>query len=112
MHLTIRYKKDRKISEALQERIDRKIELIRKHLENDHPVHLILEEGKNQDVAELSFHLHGHDIIAKSAKETLYEAIDEVIEKCSRQMEKALQKHKHHKGEPSIRNLEVERFDS
>jgi ribosomal subunit interface protein len=112
MQLTIRYKKrDRKISQALQERVDKKTEFIQKHLEVDHPVHLILEEEKTGEIAELSFHFHGVDIISKSTKETLYEAIDEVIQNCGRQMEKSIQKMKHHKGEESIKTLPTDTLD-
>jgi ribosomal subunit interface protein len=109
MELSIRYKKkNRRISKAIHERVQKKTAFIAKHLEEDHPVHLILEAAKTEELAEMNFHFRGHDIIAKASAETLYHAIDEVIENCTRQLEKILAKSKHHKGEPSIRTLETE----
>src|SRR5688572_27000698 len=106
MNLNIRYKKKRKISNALNERVREKMVFIIKHLEEDHPVHLVLSEEKDGEHAELSFHYQGHDIISKAIGQNLYEAIDNSIKHASRQLERYLDKTKHHKGDTSIRDLD------
>lgn len=106
MHMTIRYRKKGKISAALQERVEKKFEYLRQHVEEDHPVHLMLSKEKDGEHAEVSLHFHGHDIVYKAVAKTLYESIDEAAEHAKRQLEKIVKKMKLGKGKPSIRGSE------
>ena len=106
MRLTIRYKKKKKISPAVQERIEHKMERISKFLEVDHPVHLVLKTEKDGEHVEISLHYHGHDIISKGVGKNLFEAIDKSIAIANRQIEKVGHRIKNHKGEKSIRKGE------
>lgn len=106
MILNVRYKKKRKMSKALYERVEQKMAFIVKHLEDDHPVHMVLWTEKDGEYAELSFHFHGHDVIGKSKGKNFYEAIDGTIKHATRQLERCLKKKQHLKGEVTIREME------
>ena len=103
MHMNVRYKKDRKLSDALLERAEKKMDHIALHLEEDHPVHVILSSEKEGDIAEVSLHYKGHDIFAKSVGKNMFESLDEATANACRQFEKIFEKLKGHRGMESVR---------
>ena len=105
MEISIRYNKERNISDAIYDRVEQKMKHIDHYLEEDHPVHIILTQEKKTEIAEVTFHFHGHDIFAKAEANNLYEAIDQSIKHATRQIEKIVDKMKDHKGNLGLKDL-------
>jgi len=78
------------ITEALRSFITDKFEKLTRHFDRIHKVNIVVGVEKLVQVAEATIHIPGSDIHAKSEANDVYSAIDDLIEKLERQ----LQKHK------------------
>ena len=86
-------------TDALREYVtDKLTNLLKKFIHQDTEAHVTLKVEKLQQIAEVSFHCDGADFHGKEQSESLYAAIDALVDSLSQQ----LRKHKermvsHHK---------------
>jgi putative sigma-54 modulation protein len=88
------------ITPAIRDYVTGKLERITRHSDNLIDINVILSVEKLKHKAEITVHLSGKDIYVESAGEDMYAAIDILVDKLDRQVQKYKQKLKdHHRGE-------------
>jgi putative sigma-54 modulation protein len=88
------------ITPAIRDYVTGKLERITRHSDNLIDINVILSVEKLKQKAEITVHLSGKDIYVESADEDMYAAIDILVDKLDRQVQKYKQKLKdHHRGE-------------
>ncbi|MDR1164118.1 MAG: ribosome-associated translation inhibitor RaiA [Candidatus Accumulibacter sp.] len=88
------------ITPAIRDYVTGKLERITRHSDNLIDINVILSVDKLKQKAEITVHLSGKDIYVESVDEDMYAAIDILIDKLDRQVQKYKQKLKdHHRGE-------------
>ncbi|ACV37544.1 ribosome-associated translation inhibitor RaiA [Accumulibacter sp.] len=87
------------ITPALRDYVTGKLERITRHFDNVIDVNVILSVDKLNQKAEVTVHLAGKDVYVESVDEDLYAAIDGLVDKLERQVQKYKQKlQDHHRG--------------
>ncbi|TXH23946.1 MAG: ribosome-associated translation inhibitor RaiA [Elusimicrobia bacterium] len=87
------------ITPALHDYVTSKLERITRHFDNVIDVSVILSVDKLNQKAEVTVHLAGKDVYVESVDEDLYAAVDGLVDKLDRQVQKYKQKLKdHHRG--------------
>ena len=87
------------ITPALRDYVTGKLERITRHFDNVIAVNVILSVDKLNQKAEVTVHLAGKDVYVESVDEDLYAAIDGLVDKLERQVQKYKQKlQDHHRG--------------
>ena len=87
------------ITPALRDYVTGKLERITRHFDNVIDVNLILSVDKLNQKAEVTVHLAGKDVYVESVDEDLYAAVDGLVDKLERQVQKYKQKlQDHHRG--------------
>mgnify|MGYP000968295743 FL=1 len=87
------------ITPALRDYVTGKLERITRHFDNVIDVNVILSVEKLNQKAEVTVHLAGKDVYVESVDEDLYAAIDGLVDKLERQVQKYKQKlQDHHRG--------------
>mgnify|MGYP000993789196 FL=1 len=87
------------ITPALRDYVISKLERITRHFDNVIDVSVILSVDKLNQKAEVTVHLAGKDVYVESVDEDLYAAIDGLVDKLDRQVQKYKQKlQDHHRG--------------
>jgi putative sigma-54 modulation protein len=88
------------ITPAIHEYVTGKLERVTRHFDNVIDVNVILSVDKLKQKAEVTVHLSGKDVFVESIDEDLYAAVDSLVDKLERQIQKHKQKiQDHHRGE-------------
>ncbi len=93
LHLTGRHLE---ITPAIRDYATGKIAKIKRHFDNVIDVNIILSVEKLRQKAEATIHISGKDVFVECEDENLYAAIDALVDKLDRQVNK-------HKGKLSAR---------
>ncbi|MBK7674835.1 ribosome-associated translation inhibitor RaiA [Accumulibacter sp.] len=87
------------ITPALRDYVTGKLERITRHFDNVIDLNVILSVDKLNQKAEVTVHLAGKDVYVESVDEDLYAAVDGLVDKLERQVQKYKQKlQDHHRG--------------
>jgi putative sigma-54 modulation protein len=87
------------ITPALHDYVTGKLERITRHFDNVIDVNVILSVDKLKQKAEVTVHLAGKDVYVETVDEDLYAAVDGLVDKLERQVQKYKQKlQDHHRG--------------
>ncbi len=84
------------VTPALREYVQGKVDKVIRHFDHVTSVHVILSVEKLVQKAEITLHVKGKDIFADSSDADLYAAIDLLIDKLDRQVQKYKGKHLDH----------------
>lgn len=84
------------VTPALREYVSNKVDKVIRHFDHVTSVHVILSVEKLVQKAEITLHVKGKDIYADSSDTDLYAAIDLLIDKLDRQVQKYKSKQKDH----------------
>ena len=97
------------ITPALRDYVTGKLERITRHFDNVIDVNVILSVDKLKQKAEVTVHLAGKDVYVESTDEDLYAAVDGLVDKLERQVQKYKQKlQDHHRGRKIIDHIVAE----
>jgi putative sigma-54 modulation protein len=97
------------ITPALHDYVTGKLERITRHFDNVIDVNVILSVDKLNQKAEVTVHLAGKDVYVESVDEDLYAAVDGLVDKLERQVQKYKQKlQDHHRGNKIIDHIVAE----
>ncbi len=89
--------KNTEATEPLKQYVNDKLtNSIAKFVHHDTLAHVILKVEKNRQVAEVTFRTDGADFVAREESDSLYSAIDALVESVSRQLRKHKEKLTHH----------------
>jgi putative sigma-54 modulation protein len=83
------------ITQTLHDFIDKKFEHLQKHSSRITTIHVFCNVNKLTQAAEATVHIPGHEIFAKAESDDMYKAIDLLIDKLVRQLDKHKEKHGH-----------------
>jgi len=84
------------INEPLREFISNKFAKLEHYFDRINQVYVVLSVEKMQQIAEATVHMNGGELHASSEDENMYAAIDTLIDKLSRQLNKHKEKLKQH----------------
>ena len=88
------------ITPAIHDYVTGKLERVTRHFDNVIDVNVILSVDKLKQKAEVTVHLSGKDVYVESIDEDLYAALDSLVDKLERQIQKHKQKiQDHHRGQ-------------
>jgi putative sigma-54 modulation protein len=88
------------VTPAIRDYVDGKLERVTRHFDNVIDVVVILSVEKLKQKAEVTVHLSGKDVYVEAIDEDLYAAVDILVDKLERQVQKYKQKlQDHHRGE-------------
>lgn len=88
------------ITPAIHDYTTGKLERVVRHFDNVIDVNVILSVDKLKQKAEVTVHLSGKDVFVEAIDEDLYAAIDSLVDKLDRQIQKHKQKlQDHHRGQ-------------
>jgi putative sigma-54 modulation protein len=97
------------ITPALHDYVTGKLERITRHFDNVIDVNVILSVDKLKQKAEVTVHLAGKDVYVETVDEDLYAAVDGLVDKLERQVQKYKQKlQDHHRGNKIIDHIVAE----
>ena len=97
------------ITPALRDYVTGKLERITRHVDNVRDVNVILSVEKLKQKAEVTVHLAGKDVYVETVDEDLYAAVDGLVDKRERQVQKYKQKlQEHHRGSKITDHIGVE----
>ena len=80
------------ITTTLNDFIHKKFERVRKHSDHITSIHVFLNVSKHTHKAETTIHIPGREFYASAEAEDMYKAIDLLIDKIVRQMDKHKEK--------------------
>lgn len=93
------------ITPALREYVESKFQRLERHFDQITNVHVILSVEKERHKAEATISVTRGELFADSEKESMYAAIDGLIDKLDRQLKKHKEKlTDHHREEGGIKN--------
>lgn len=84
------------VTQGLHDHVTQKLTKVTKHFDNITSIHTILKVEKMIHGAEATIHLPGTNIFANSEHDDLYVAIDHLMDKLIRQIEKYKNKMRNH----------------
>lgn len=88
------------VTPAIRDYVTGKLERVTRHFDNVIDVNVILSVEKLKQKAEVTVHLPGKDIFVEADEEDLYAAVDSLVDKLDRQVQKYKQKlQDHHRGD-------------
>jgi putative sigma-54 modulation protein len=88
------------ITPAIHEYVTGKLERVTRHFDNVIDVNVILSVDKLKQKAEVTVHVSGKDVYVEAIDEDLYAALDSLVDKLERQIQKHKQKiQDHHRGQ-------------
>jgi putative sigma-54 modulation protein len=92
------------VTEALHRYVTQKFVRLERHYDHITNVHAVLSVEKLIHKAEATVHTSGAELFADSVSEDMYAAIDALVDKLDRQVQKYKQKQQdHHRGEKPAR---------
>lgn len=94
------------VTPALRDYVESKLDPVVAHFERVTGITVILSVDKLKQKAEVTVHVPGKDIFVESVENDLYVAIDSLVDKLDRQVQKHKQKiSNHHRGEKVASHL-------
>ncbi|MCX7896854.1 MAG: ribosome-associated translation inhibitor RaiA [Rhodocyclaceae bacterium] len=90
------------VTPALRDYVTQKLNKVINHFDHVTNTHVILSVEKLTHKAEVTLHVRGKDITASATDGDMYAAIDLLIEKLDRQVQKYKEKHYGHPHERPI----------
>ncbi len=88
------------VTPAIHAYVTSKLERVTRHFDNVIDVNVILSVDKLKQKAEVTVHLSGKDVFVEAIDEDLYAAVDCLVDKLDRQVQKHKQKlQDHHRGQ-------------
>ncbi|HNJ75155.1 MAG: ribosome-associated translation inhibitor RaiA [Rhodocyclaceae bacterium] len=98
------------VTPAIRDYVTAKLERVTRHFDHVIDVNVILSVEKLKQKAEVTVHVRGKDIFVEADDGDLYAAIDNLVDKLDRQVQKYKQKvQDHHRGDKAAaRDLAVE----
>ncbi|MFP1740134.1 ribosome hibernation promoting factor [Lonsdalea quercina] len=84
------------ITDALREFLNTKFAKLEQYFDRINQVYVVLKVEKIQQIAEATIHVNGGELHATSEAEEMYAAIDLLIDKLARQLNKHKDKLKQH----------------
>ena len=95
------------VTPAIRDYVTNKLERVTRHFDHVIDVNVILSVEKLKQKAEVTVHVRGKDIFVESDDADLYAAIDSLVDKLDRQVQKYKQKTQdHHRGDKeAVRSL-------
>ncbi|MDR0378787.1 MAG: ribosome-associated translation inhibitor RaiA [Candidatus Accumulibacter sp.] len=91
------------VTPALREYVTGKLDRVTRHFDHVIDVNAILSVDKLEQKAEVTMRLPGKDVFVESSGSDLYAAIDDLVDKLDRQVQKYKQKlQDHHRGEKPV----------
>lgn len=102
------------LTEAMQEYVKTKIVRLERYFDNVTNVHVILSVEKKNQKAEASVHVAGgNNLFAESTDESMYAAIDSLVDKLDRQIKKHKEKlTDHHRSEAAAVKTQAVEIDN
>ncbi|MCP3668769.1 MAG: ribosome-associated translation inhibitor RaiA [Gammaproteobacteria bacterium] len=94
------------ITESMRSYVDSKFERLERHFDHVTNVHVVLSVEKLRQKAEATLHLNGTDVFADCQDESMYAAIDGLVDKLDRQVKKHKEKHTNHRKGVDIKGME------
>lgn len=85
------------ITPALREFTEKKLTRLKPHQDDITSIHIIFHVDKLDQIAEAQVNVPGQTIHAKAQDENMYNAIDTMVQKLSRQLVKYKEKHTNHR---------------
>ena len=87
------------ITPAIHDYVTGKLDRVTRHFDNVIDVNVILSVDKLKQKAEVTVHLSGKDVYVEVIDEDLYAAVDALVDKLDRQIQKHKQRvQDHHRG--------------
>ena len=80
------------VTESMHDYVETKMAKLERHFDHLVHVHVVLAVEKQRQKAEANIHVAGNDIHAESEDETIYAAIDSMVDKLDRQIKKHKEK--------------------
>lgn len=97
------------VTPAIREYVSGKLERVTSHFDSVIGVNVILSVEKLKQKAEVTVHLPGKDVFVEAIDEDLYAAVDSLVDKLDRQVQKYKQKlQDHHRGEKIANHIVTE----
>lgn len=88
------------LTDAMQSYVESKMERLERHFDQVTNINVILSVEKLRQKAEATTHIIGHDVFANAEDESMYAAIDALVDKLDRQIKKHKEKGtNHHRAE-------------
>ncbi len=97
------------VTPAIHDYVTAKLERVTRHFDNVIDVNVILSVEKLKQKAEVTVHLSGKDVFVEAIDEDLYAAVDSLVDKLDRQVQKYKQKlQDHHRGNKIVDHIAAE----
>ncbi|CAH0532496.1 Ribosome hibernation promoting factor [Vibrio stylophorae] len=80
------------ITDSIREYVDQKFAKLERFFEHINNVHVVVKVEKNDQTVEATLHVNAGEVHASNTNENLYAAIDGLIDKLSRQLNKHKEK--------------------
>ena len=98
------------VTPAIREYVTAKLERVTRHFDHVIDVNVILTVEKLKQKAEVTLHVPGKDIFVEADDSDLYAAIDNLVDKLDRQVQKYKQKlQDHHRSDKeAVRSIAAE----
>jgi putative sigma-54 modulation protein len=84
------------LTDSMQEYVNTKFEKLERFFEHINNVQVILRVEKNQQIAEATLHVNNGEIHATADSDNMYAAIDSLVDKLVRQLNKHKEKLSNH----------------
>lgn len=85
------------LTQELREFTEKKFEKLKPHSDTITSTHVIFNTDNLNQIAEAQIHVPGQTIVAKAESETMHAAVDALIDKLVRQLNKYKEKHTDHR---------------
>ena len=86
------------VTDSMRDYVDNKFERLERHFDHVIDVHVILTVEKQRQKAESTLHVNGANIFADATHESMYAAIDGLVDKLDRQVIKHKEKLQSRRG--------------
>ncbi|WP_434358316.1 ribosome hibernation promoting factor [Parasalinivibrio latis] len=84
------------ITDSLREYVTAKVEKLRRFFDHINNVQIVLNVEKLNHIAEATLHVNAGEVHARADSEDMYAAIDKLVDKLARQLNKHKDKLNHH----------------
>ena len=96
------------VSDSMRDYASKRVAKLTDEFPNVDKVHVIMDIQKYVHSAEVVIHASRHiRVEAEVQSESMYAAIDEVVDKVEKQLRRAMDKRHEHKGDEKIRDIET-----
>ena len=86
------------VTASMHDYVHNKMAKLERHFDHLVNVHVVLAVEKQRQMAEATIHVAGNDLHAESEDETMYAAIDTMVDKLDRQIKKHKEKLTNHRA--------------